>query len=456
MNILEKIVADRRKSPEIDQGIAGKLPSRVWPVVPFFSGSKPFIIAECKKASPTKGSFAVRDYRELAHDYYRGGIRHFSVLTERKYFRGSLQDLYELKKQYPHCAFLRKDFLYCRADIAHAYRAGADAVLLIAEILSDKLLQDLINEAHKYKMQVLCEAHSLESIRRILRLKNPPDAIGINSRDLKTFKIQHDQPLRLKPYIPAGIPVVYESGIDNAYLLEIIGNAGFRAALIGETVVKAADRAGLIRDFIRSVRRGAAQKPNFFTRLYARKKNLFVKMCGLTNKADVELAARSGADIAGFVLIPESPRCVDEQLLRAVKKTNILKAAVVKKVTLQIKKLLKAGLLDAVQTYTEADVYALPGQAYLVTTDPRRRALPVTLYDAPKTKKMHKGQTIPPAAYPHIYGQWLAGGLTPQNVRKLVGKIRPGLVDISSGIEKSIGQKDGQKIKLFLKEVRRV
>jgi phosphoribosylanthranilate isomerase len=292
-------------------------------------------------------------------------------------------------------------------------------------------------------------------LQRILRLKNLPDAIGLNSRDLKTFRIQPDQPLRLKAHIPKNIPAVYESGVDSNYLLEIIGNAGFRAALIGEAAVRAVKRAQTVRNFVSALRRGAKQKPNFFTKLYAAKKNTYVKICGLTSAADVRLAAKAGADIAGFVFVPESPRCADEKLLHEVKDVKILKAAVVKKVTPQIKKLLRAGLLDAAQTYNEADVCALAGQTYLITTDTRRRALPVTLYDAPKTRSMRRGQRISAREHQRIYGQWLAGGLTPQNVLGLIKKVQPGLVDVSSGVEKSVGQKDARKIKLFLKEVKR-
>ncbi|MDR1453229.1 MAG: hypothetical protein LBJ25_04575 [Candidatus Margulisbacteria bacterium] len=449
MSILDKIVAARRRSFQLCA-----FPPRAVPLVSFF-GQRPFVIAEFKRSSPTRKKISVCSQEELARDYYAAGVRNFSVLTERNYFSGSLQDLYELKQKYPRCAFLRKDFLFCRADIAQAYQAGADAVLLIAEILSGRLLQELIDEAHKYKLQVLAEAYSLRSLQRILRLKNPPDAVGLNSRDLKTFQIQPDQPLRLKAYLPKNIPAVYESGVAKDYLLEIIGNAGFRAALIGEAAVRAAKRTQTVQNFVNALRCGAKQKPNFFTKLYARKKSVCVKICGLTNKADVETAVQAGADVAGFVFVPESPRCANEKLLREVKNIKTLKAVVVKKVTPQIKKLLKAGLLDVAQTYNEADVYSLAGNAYLVSTDTSRKAPPVTLYDAPKTKSVQKGRKIPAKEYQNIHGQWLAGGLTPQNVRGLIRKIRPGLVDVSSGVEKSVGQKDARKIKLFLKEVAR-
>ena len=105
MNILEKIVADRRKSLSADRAIADTFPARTLPVVPFFQNKKPFIIAECKKASPAKGNLGAPNYKDLARDYYRGGVRHFSVLTERKYFKGSLRDLHELKTISALCFF---------------------------------------------------------------------------------------------------------------------------------------------------------------------------------------------------------------------------------------------------------------------------------------------------------------------------------------------------------------
>jgi indole-3-glycerol phosphate synthase/phosphoribosylanthranilate isomerase len=366
MNILEKIVAARRRSFRLY-----RFPPRRTPLVPFFK-AKPFIIAEFKRSSPTQKKISVCPHEKLAQDYYSAGVRNFSVLTEQNYFQGSLPDLYELKQKYPRCAFLRKDFLFCPEDIEQAYQAGADAVLLIAEILNDKMLQTLINTAHKFGLQVLCEAYNLKSLQRILRLKNLPDAVGINSRDLKTFKIQPEQPLRLKPYIPPHIPVVYESGVDNEYILQLIGNAGFRAALIGEAAVKAKARVKTLKGFAQALQNGAGQKPNFFTKLYARKKNIYVKMCGLTNKADVAAAAKAGADVAGFVFVPGSPRGADEKLLREVKNIKILKTAVVKKITPKIKKLLQTGLLDAVQTYNKEDVNQSAGHAYLVSTDMRQ------------------------------------------------------------------------------------
>ncbi|GBR77377.1 indole-3-glycerol phosphate synthase [Candidatus Termititenax dinenymphae] len=445
MNILEQIVAKRRRTFKLYD-----FPKRTLPIVPFFS-TKPFIIAEFKKASPTNKKISSRPHADLARDYYKAGVRNFSVLTEQNYFQGSLQDLYELKKQYPQCAFLRKDFLFCREDLAQAYLAGADAVLLIAEILSDKLLCELIREAHRLELQVLGEVYSLESLQRIITLPEQPDAIGINSRDLKTFKLRPDQPLRLRPYIPKNIPAVYESGVKDTYLMRLIGNAGFNAVLIGETAV---GRPQLLRDFQKAFLHGVKQKANFFTKLYARQKKVFVKICGLTNKADVALAAKSGADVAGFVLLPESPRCVTAKLLRDVKDIKILKVAVVKNITLKVKLLLKSGLIDAVQTYA-GDIYSLHGNAYRVTTDFQTRELPVTLYDAPKTKDMKKGKQITAKAYPLIYGQWLAGGLDPQNVRKLLKQIEPGLIDVSSGVESSVEKKDKQKLKEFLQEVRR-
>jgi indole-3-glycerol phosphate synthase/phosphoribosylanthranilate isomerase len=455
MNILEKIVAVRRRDFRLYD-----FPPRAAPLVPFFSpeNKQPFVITEFKRSSPTRRKISVCAHAQLARDYYAAGMRNFSVLTEQNFFGGSLQDLYELKQKYPRCAFLRKDFLFCREDIAQAYQAGADAVLLIAEILPDKLLQELIAAAHEYKLQVLCEAYSLPSLQRILKLKHLPDAIGLNSRDLKTFKIQPDQPLRLKACIPPHIPAVYESGVDNEYLLRLIGNAGFAAALIGEAVVKNPRRVKVLRSFQRALAQGSRQKPNYFTKLYARQKKILVKICGLTSRADAEAALQAGADVLGFVLFAGSPRCVAPGFLREIKDLPALKVAVVHDPpdVRALRRMLRRGWIDAVQFHGAESaelVYSFQGNAYKAVTDPGQKFLPVTLYDAPKTKAMRKGRQISAQNYKQIYGQWLAGGLTPQNVRSIIRQARPVLVDVSSGVEKSAGVKDTKKIKAFLRAV---
>lgn len=462
MTLLTEIVAKRKRSLAVDRRMAQRFPERSLPIVPFFK-DKQFLICEFKKASPTKGDFGVRDYAQLAKDYVKAGVTRFSVLTEREGFKGSLNDLYMLKKKYPKMGFLRKDFLFCEEDILHAYQAGADAVLLIAEILDDITLTKMIINAHRFGLQVLCEVHSLTALQRVLDLYVLPDAIGINARDLKTFKMQQDQPLRLRNYIPKGISVVYESGVAEPYLMSLIGNSHFTAALIGEAVVKSDKRVELIKDFKQAFGRGAKQQPNFFTKLYRHKKSRYIKVCGLTRKRDVLAAVKAGADVAGFIFSDRSPRCTTEKLLQAVKSIPILKVAVVqdpdRKFIAKLNYWLKTGLIDAVQFHgqeAKALVYSFQGNAYKATTDHEIQYLPVTLYDAEKTATMHKGQRINRRVYKHISGQWLAGGLTPQNVSAMIKSISPGLVDVNSGIEVKPGVKDIIKLKQFMKEVHNV
>lgn len=185
-------------------------------------------------------------------------------------------------------------------------------------------------------------------------------------------------------------------------------------------------------------------------------------MCGLTRKQDVLAAYKAGADVAGFIFVSSSPRCTTEKFLKEVRKIPILKVAVVKdpdkRFIRKLRAWLRAGLIDGVQFHgrESADlVYSFYGSAYKATIDTELKVLPITLYDSLKTVSMRKGRALPSKVYKNIYGQWLAGGLTPQNVRAMIKAIDPGLLDVNSGIEFAPGLKDRHKLKQFMKEVQR-
>lgn len=437
MNILKEIVAARKKEYLLERKKHSYvLPEkRSVPLIPFFT-NKHFFICEFKKASPAKGNFKLsKTYREILAAYQKNGIKNFSVLTEKNYFNGSLLDLIYLKKLAPRQAFLRKDFLYCREDIITSYLAGADAILLIAEILSAAKLEELISLTKKLKLQVLCEVHSKQSLTKVLGLKNKPEAIGINARDLKTLEINPAVPLQLKPFIPKSIKTVFESGVNDSYLAELIGNSRFNCILIGEAAVKNPE---IIQQLQKAFKKGLAQKPNFFTKLYARKKAIFIKICGITNKKDALLAKKCGADILGLILA-ESPRKINQKFIKSLKKIKILKVAVVKdQNTSGLQQLIKNNYIDAVQFHGQENkelVYSFAGNAYKVNAP----LLPVSLCD----------QLNPT-------GSWIAGKLNPKNIKKIIRKVKPQLVDVCSGIESKPGQKDPRKIKKFINEVNHV
>lgn len=195
------------------------------------------IIAEMKRASPSQGSFAYEgSVADQVRAYERGGARAVSVLTEPAFFSGGQQDLQEARDAIA-LPVLRKDFLLEPWEIAQARIWGADAVLLIAAILSDQTMAEMIEQAHQADLEVLLEVHDREEVERALALPEPPDAVGINNRDLRTFKLSLDTTSALAPLLPKEICRVSESGFatrDDLLRFEGIVDA----FLIGETLMR--------------------------------------------------------------------------------------------------------------------------------------------------------------------------------------------------------------------------
>jgi indole-3-glycerol phosphate synthase len=196
----------------------------------------PAIIAELKKASPSKGLIrADFDVRLLAPQLEASGAAALSVLTDVPYFQGSLANL-ELASAACHLPCLRKDFIVDAFQIVEARAYGADAILLIAAVLSDAELQTFRDEARKYELDVLCEVHSAEEADRVAGLGC--EAIGVNNRDLKTFQVNLDTSLALRERLPMDAVLVAESGIHTTDDLLRLRHAGFEAFLVGESLMR--------------------------------------------------------------------------------------------------------------------------------------------------------------------------------------------------------------------------
>lgn len=198
------------------------------------------IIAELKKASPSKGVIrADFPYETIARQYLEAGATAISVLTEPHYFQGSLtylEKMAELAAGTP-VPVLRKDFIFDRYQILEARAAGADAVLLIAALIEDDdVFAGLLGLTHELGMEALCEAHTENEVSRLIRLH--AGIIGVNSRDLKTFHTDIHQTAHLLQMIPSGCAAVAESGIRHA---EDLKKLSADAYLIGETLMRAAD-----------------------------------------------------------------------------------------------------------------------------------------------------------------------------------------------------------------------
>ena len=206
---------------------------------------RPAILAEIKKASPSKGVLA-RDFHpaETARQYEIGGAAAISVLTDRDFFQGSLADLAEARAavQLP---VLRKDFTVDPYHVIEAAAHGADAILLIAAILSDSQLRDLRELAESYGMDALVEVHDAGETSRAI--DSGAEIIGVNNRDLRTFEVHLETSLKLADKIPTRVVKVSESGIHDAADIKRLAAAGFDAFLVGEHLMKSHDPAQALR-----------------------------------------------------------------------------------------------------------------------------------------------------------------------------------------------------------------
>jgi indole-3-glycerol phosphate synthase len=230
---------ERRAARHEPRGFARALRTR--------SGQAPAVIAELKKASPSKGLIrADFDVAALAESLKAGGATALSVLTDEPYFQGSLRNL-EIASSSTSLPCLRKDFIVDEYQIVEARAHGADAILLIAAALSDAELARLTALAHQIGLDVLCEVHTGEELARVLELDPGCEAIGVNNRNLKTFEVNLETSLRLVERLPASAVRVAESGIHTAEHLELLRTAGFDAFLIGESLMRQADPGSALR-----------------------------------------------------------------------------------------------------------------------------------------------------------------------------------------------------------------
>ena len=208
----------------------------------------PAIIAEVKKASPSRGVLAADfDPARIAHAYQAGGAAAISVLTDAPYFQGALSDL-EAARAAVQLPVLRKDFTIAPSQITEAAAHGADAILLIAAILSERELRDFRELAAHYRMAALVEVHTRAQLDAAIA--SGASFIGVNNRDLASFEVTLETSLRLAEYVPSGALLVSESGIYSASDVTRLRAAGFHAFLVGEHLMKSGDPASALRKLV--------------------------------------------------------------------------------------------------------------------------------------------------------------------------------------------------------------
>ena len=203
------------------------------------------LIAELKKASPSAGLIRPDfDPARIARCYEQGGARCLSVLTDKSFFHGAPEHLRDARAA-TDLPVLRKDFILSEIQVLEARAWGADCVLLIVAALGVKELAALLACTREHGMDALVEVHDEEELETALATK--ADMIGINNRDLHTFKVDIETACRLAPAVPEDVVVVAESGIKSRADVEKLKACGVRAVLVGETLLRAEDLAAAAR-----------------------------------------------------------------------------------------------------------------------------------------------------------------------------------------------------------------
>lgn len=206
------------------------------------------IIAEIKKASPSLGIIRENfNPIEIAHIYEANGAAAISVLTDERFFQGSLSYLTRVKET-TGLPILRKDFIIDSYQIYEARSAGADAILLIAALLSQKEIQHFLELAKELSMDCLVEVHSETELKKVLQTS--ADIIGINNRDLATFKTDMEITFQLRSMISSEKIVVSESGIKSRDEIVKLFRNGVNAVLIGETLIKSGDISAKLQELL--------------------------------------------------------------------------------------------------------------------------------------------------------------------------------------------------------------
>ena len=211
-------------------------------------GGRIRLVAEVKRASPSQGVIRQNfDLEHLVRAYAGAGAAAVSVLTDEPFFRGTLQDL-ACVKAIVSLPVLRKDFILDPYQVYETRRWGADAILLIAAVLDDQTLQDLLALSKELGLHPLTEVHTAEELNRAVTAK--ASIVGINNRDLKTFRVSLETTFLLLPKIPPDRVVVSESGITGRTEVDRLEGAGVDAILVGEGLLRAPDVAERTRELL--------------------------------------------------------------------------------------------------------------------------------------------------------------------------------------------------------------
>ncbi len=255
-DFLEKIIATKREEVELayrehslDTWVAmaqkGPPTKSLWKAIASQKGMG--VIAEIKKASPSAGVIQFQfDPLNQAKSYIQGDATAISVLTDKKWFQGDISYLTTVA-ELGGPPVLRKDFIIDKVQVYEARAAGADLVLLIADVLDDEPLKELVSLIHQLEMEALVELHDDSHLERILM--TGATLIGVNNRNLRTFEVDMNTTLRIASKAPAGITIVGESGIQTRKDVQTLWDGGVRMILVGESLMRSGNPVETLRDF---------------------------------------------------------------------------------------------------------------------------------------------------------------------------------------------------------------
>jgi indole-3-glycerol phosphate synthase / phosphoribosylanthranilate isomerase len=368
-------------------------------------------IAEVKRRSPSAGDLRPdADPAALVRAYQASGATAVSVLVDER-FGGTWDDL-RAARAAGALPLLAKGFFSERGDLETARAAGADAVLLLLRDLDDAASARFLSEAAELGLDVLVEAHDREELERAVRLDAA--VIGVNARDLTTFRIDRAAQLELVAQAPRDRIIVAESGIESRAQGAAAELAGADAILVGSTLMRASDPGAKLSELL--------SRP-------------LVKVCGLTREDDVAAAAGAGADLAGFVLA-ESPRRAPGPL--PVPDTML-------SVGVYVGEPGDDGT-DLVQLYARENGHRARDGVLLRGGEEVARVL-----DLPWLTEDDDHWERAVAVQSRVV---LAGGLGPENVRAAIETVGPWAVDASRSLERAPGVKDHAQIRAFVKAAR--
>jgi indole-3-glycerol phosphate synthase / phosphoribosylanthranilate isomerase len=378
------------------------------------------VIAEVKRRSPSAGDLRPgADPAELAAQFADAGAAAVSVLVDSR-FGGSLDDL-RAARAATTLPLLGKGFFTDERDLLGLKEAGADAALILLRDVDDDRARALITYARAIGLDTLVEAHDGAELDRAIALDADP--IGINARDLSTFRIDRRAQLELVARAPRDRTVVAESGVDSRAQGAAAELSGADAVLVGSALMRARDPAAKLREL--------RLRP-------------LVKVCGLTREEDVAVAAEAGADLAGFILARESPRQAPRVL--DVPETMLSVAVFVEDTHETPADLIQ--LYERENRHRSKDAVLLPGRLCVTETQTSPLARVVDL----PWQQDDPGHFARAAA---VEGRvMLAGGLSPENVQAAIAAVRPWAVDASSSLETAPGIKDHERVRAFVEAAR--